>query len=102
MSPADATTQAKDGSSASGRVARLEPRTLIALGVTVVLWASAFAGIRAALPEYPPGELALLRFLVASGALAVYAAATRMPPPRAADVPAIVGLGLLGVTGYHL
>ncbi len=103
MSPPDASTREEDGPRAEGgRTGGLEQRTLIALGVTVVLWASAFAGIRAALPEYPPGELALLRFLVASGALVVYAVATRMPPPRAADVPAIVGLGLLGVTGYHL
>ena len=103
MSPADVGTREEEGPRAEGgRVGRLEQRTLIALGVTVVLWASAFAGIRAALPEYPPGELALLRFLVASGALVIYAVATRMPPPRIADVPAIVGLGLLGVTGYHL
>jgi drug/metabolite transporter (DMT)-like permease len=80
----------------------LGSRTLVALAVTVVLWASAFPGIRAALPAYPPGELALLRFLVASAVLGVFALVSRMPPPRASDLPAIAGLGLLGVTGYHV
>lgn len=102
MSAEGAARRGDDAPRPERRGGGLEPRTLVALGVTVVLWASAFAGIRAALPEYPPGELALLRFLVASGALVAYAAVTRMPPPRAADVPAIIGLGLLGVTGYHL
>ncbi len=32
----------------------------------IVLWASAFVGIRIALADYSPGPLALLRFLVAS------------------------------------
>jgi drug/metabolite transporter (DMT)-like permease len=86
----------------TGRSDGLDSRTLGALAVTVVFWASAFPGIRAALPAYPPGELALLRFLVASGVLLIFAAVTRMSPPRVADLPAIVGLGLLGVTAYHV
>lgn len=36
-----------------------------ALGVTLLLWASAYAGIRAGLHAYTPGHLALVRFLVA-------------------------------------
>jgi hypothetical protein len=35
---------------------------LLALGVTIVIWASAFAAIRAGLEGYSPGHLALLRF----------------------------------------
>lgn len=42
-----------------------------ALVSTIVLWASAFVGIRIALPSYSPGPLALLRFLVASLTLAI-------------------------------
>lgn len=82
--------------------AQQPPRALLALGVTVVLWASAFVGIRAVLGEYSPGELALLRFLVASAALGAYAASVRMPLPRRRDLPMIFLLGLLGVTVYHL
>ncbi len=78
---------------------RLDPRALAAVGATVVFWASAFPGIKAALVAYTPGEIALLRFLVASLVLGVYAVAVRMPGPRLSDVPAITGLGLLGVPG---
>ena len=37
----------------------------------IVLWASAFVGIRIALADYSPGPLALLRFLVASLCMAI-------------------------------
>ncbi|GAB4253867.1 MAG: DMT family transporter [Thermoleophilia bacterium] len=78
------------------------PKTFLALGTTLVFWASAFAGIRAGLEEYPPGELALLRFLTASAVLAVYAAAVRLPLPRLRDLPPLLLLGFLGITTYHL
>lgn len=77
-------------------------RTAGALTVTVLLWASAFAGIRAGLAAYGPGQLALLRFGVASLAFAIYALATRMPPPERRDLPGLGLAGLLGVTLYHL
>lgn len=78
------------------------PGTLLAVGVTVVLWASAFAGIRAGLDGYDPEQLALLRFLVASSLLGVYAIATRMRVPARRDVPAFLLAGLLGITLYNL
>ena len=77
-------------------------RVLLALGVTVVIWASAFAGIRAGLEAYTPGHLALLRFLVGSALLVVYAVLTRMPPPALRDLPAIGLGGFLGFTVYHV
>lgn len=76
-------------------------RTLTALGVTLLFWASAFAGIRAGLEAYAPGHLALFRFLVASAVLAVYAMLTRMRLPEKRDLPAILLLGFLGITVYH-
>ena len=75
---------------------------LLALGVTIVIWASAFAAIRAGLQGYSPGHLALLRFLVGSALLVLYAAATRMPPPAWRDLPAVLLGGLLGFFGYHV
>ena len=81
---------------------RLDWRTLTALLITLLFWASAFAAIRVGLEEYPPGALALLRFLVASAVLGVYAVATRMKPPALRDLPAVLGLGFLGVTVYHV
>lgn len=81
---------------------RSDPSLLFALGATLVLWASAFAGIRAALDSYGPGHLTLLRLGVASVALAVYAAATRMRMPEARDLPAVALAGFLAFTVYHL
>lgn len=49
-----------------GRVA-----LLLAIAITLVSWASAFAGIRLAVQSFPPAGLAFLRFLVASIALAL-------------------------------
>lgn len=81
---------------------RVASLTLIVLGVSLLFWASAFAGIGAGLRAYAPGHLALLRFLVASAALAVYAVAARLRLPRWADMPAILGLGFLGFSFYHM
>jgi drug/metabolite transporter (DMT)-like permease len=79
-----------------------DTRVLLALGVTIVIWASAFAAIRAGLQGYSPGHLALLRFLVGSTLLVLYAAATRMPRPDRRDLPAILLGGVLGFFGYHV
>jgi drug/metabolite transporter (DMT)-like permease len=80
----------------------LDLKTGLAIGLTLVLWASAFAGIKAGLGGYGPGELALLRFAVASVVLGGYALATRMRLPDARDVPRIVLAGTFGITIYHV
>jgi drug/metabolite transporter (DMT)-like permease len=83
--------------SASGRATtRTDGLTLAALGLTVTLWSSAFPGIRAALAWYTPEHLAVMRNLVAVGAFAVYAAATRLRPPIVRDLPGLLLIGLLG------
>ena len=75
---------------------------LLALGTTVFFWAAAFAGIRAALESYGPGELALLRLLVASVTLALYAATVRLQLPEIRDLPAVFAAGFLAFTLYHV
>jgi drug/metabolite transporter (DMT)-like permease len=80
----------------------IDGRTLTAIGVTLFFWASAFAGIRAGLKAYSPGHLVLFRFLVASTVLAGYAVLARMRLPERRDLPAIILLGFLGITLYHL
>ena len=96
---------------ATSRPAGLKPTVLLALVGTLVLWASAFAAIRAALagppplagPDgYGPVHLALLRFVVASAVLLAYAFATRMRLPELRDVPRIAAAGLLAVPVYHV
>ncbi len=79
----------------------MDVRALATRAMTLLLWASAFAGIRAGLEAYSPGQLALLRFLAASAVLAVYALATRMRLPSRRDLLPIAGAGILGIAAYH-
>ncbi|MCM2250099.1 MAG: DMT family transporter [Geothrix sp.] len=88
-----------------------EPRTWAAIAGVLLLWASAFAGIRAGMrltpagmpgaDGYGPGQLALLRFGTASIVLALYALATRMRMPERKDLPVIALSGFLGISVYH-
>jgi drug/metabolite transporter (DMT)-like permease len=66
-----------------------------AAGVTVVLWASAFVGIRAAAPYFAPGSLALGRLLSGAVTLVLFLLLRgEKLPPRAAW-PGIVLSGVL-------
>ena len=80
----------------------LDFRVIIAITITLIFWASAFAGIRLGLRSYSPGHLVLLRFLTASLFLLVYALIVRMPMPKKKDLPAMFFLGFIGITVYHL
>jgi hypothetical protein len=77
-------------------------RPLLAAGVTIVLWASAFPGIRAGLSAYSPAHLALLRYGVAALTLTIYALATRMRLPRWRDLLSIALLSLVGISFYNV
>ena len=81
---------------------RLSTPTLFALGITIFCWASAFAGIRAALTGYSPTHLALLRYLIASLVLAIYAGVKRMPLPDWRDLPALAFTGFVGIAVYNV
>lgn len=76
--------------------------TALAIAGTVTLWASAFVGIRAALADYSPYHLALLRFLVASAFLAVFAIRGRVRPPSSRDLPLICLAGFSGIGFYNI
>jgi drug/metabolite transporter (DMT)-like permease len=83
--------------------ARREP--LLALGaalVTVVVWASAFVGIRSAGHELSPGALALGRLLIGSLALGAIVLIRREPLPDRRDLPAIALCGLLWFGAYNV
>jgi drug/metabolite transporter (DMT)-like permease len=77
-------------------------RTVLALAATLILWGSAFAGIRAGLHAYSPGQLAVLRFIVASLTLAIYAFAAHFRRPNLRDVPGLTISGIIGITFYNL
>jgi len=81
---------------------RVDAKTVAVLGVSILFWASAFAAISAGLRAYSPGHLVLLRFLTASAALALCAGPAGVRLPRRTDLPAILLLGALGFTLYHV
>jgi drug/metabolite transporter (DMT)-like permease len=81
---------------------RFTTRALLALAAALVLWASAFAGIRAGLRSYSPGQLGVLRFVVASIVLAVYASVAHFRRPEGRDIPGFVLSGIIGISFYNL
>ncbi|MBZ5645738.1 MAG: DMT family transporter [Acidobacteriia bacterium] len=68
----------------------------------MVLWASGFAGIRAGLTGYSPEHLAVLRFLVASATMAIYALIARTALPKRTDISFILVTGFISITWYHV
>jgi drug/metabolite transporter (DMT)-like permease len=81
---------------------RFTTRIFFALGFALVLWASAFAGIRAGLQAYSPANLAVLRFLVASIVLGTYAALAHFCRPESRDIPGLILSGAVGISFYNL
>jgi drug/metabolite transporter (DMT)-like permease len=81
---------------------RMDVRLAIAVVGAVFFAASAFPGISSGLEGYSPGHLALLRFLVASLALGVYAVLSRMRLPGVRDLPALGLLGFLAFSVYNV
>lgn len=77
--------------------------TVAAVGVLVLLWASAFPIIKIGLEDLSAPHLTLLRHLVASAAFVVFLIALRRRPwPAWRDWPALIGLGVTGIFVYHL
>ncbi len=77
--------------------------TALALMVLVVLWASAFPAIKLGLEGLGPGHLTLARHLVASVVFVPFllVAKARLLPRRV-DLAALFGLGVVGISVYHL
>ncbi|MDF2502460.1 MAG: protein of unknown function transrane [Anaerosporomusa subterranea] len=96
MENSQAETSASDASASRSMAA-----AFAAMACAIILWASAFAGIRTGLAAFSPGHLALFRFLCASAALAAYAAVVRIPLPERKDIPRIALLGFFWITVYH-
>lgn len=81
----------------------MQNKTKLSLALVIFLWASAFVGIRAGLQGYSPAGLALLRYLVASGCMAIVY--FRLPERNALpfrDVVALLLIGALGIGFYNI
>lgn len=77
-------------------------KTVAAVAITIISWASAFAGIRAGLQSYAPAQVALLRYATASLVLLIIAFRNRIPLPQRGDWLPIFALGFAGFTFYNV
>ncbi|WP_248731335.1 DMT family transporter [Pseudomonas sp. MWU13-2517] len=74
--------------------------TLVIAGV-ILCWAYSPIGVHMGLHSYSPGQLALLRFLIASVFMAGVALAAGIGRPRLRDLPWLLVLGFFGVFLHH-
>jgi drug/metabolite transporter (DMT)-like permease len=81
---------------------RERPAVVLAAGVSVCLWSSAFVGIRYAGRQFEPGPLALGRLLVGSTALGLVMLLRREPLPPRRTLAGIVVCGVLWFGLYNV
>jgi drug/metabolite transporter (DMT)-like permease len=86
----------------SEAAARSERLAIAAALVTVVLWASAYVGIRAAAVDLSAGSIALARLLVGVIALGAFVATKPVPRPGRRDAALIVAIGVAWFAGYNV
>ena len=92
-----------DGSTSSADARR--STDWLALGaalLTVMVWASAFVGIRAAGADITPGPLAFGRLFVGSLVLGAVVLVRRGPLPRGRELVLTVATGIVWFGGYNL
>jgi drug/metabolite transporter (DMT)-like permease len=75
---------------------------LSAIAFTIIIWASAFVAIRSGLQGYPPGQLAALRFVIASLLLGIRAWLVGVRVPERRDWLHIFATGVAGFAVYAL
>jgi len=79
----------------------LDWSSLIALAITLLVWSSAFAAIKAALEHYTPLHLAVLRFMISSLILLPFVF-FKFGLPQLKDLPFIFFLSATGMLLYHI
>ncbi|GHH88231.1 membrane protein [Streptomyces sulfonofaciens] len=96
------TSAAVPARGAAAGVSGEPPLVIGAALVTVLLWASAFVGIRAAGRALSPGALTLGRLFVGAVVLGVFVVARRAAMPPRADIPRLLVCGILWFGVYNL
>lgn len=91
------TPRSFDGVTKSGNVL-----PLLAVGTTLVFWASAFVAIRHLADDFSAGPLTLARMGVAAIALAFFALRDGLPRPTRKQWVSITVIGVLWFSIYHL
>lgn len=80
----------------------INKRGVAAVVITVVLWASAFVGIRAIGPSFSPGPLTLGRLAVAAVVLGLFVLPTLRRLPRGREWWPILAYGVMWFGGYNV
>ena len=78
---------------------------VLALATTLLLWASAFVGIRYAVREYDAGGLALFRNSITAFTMLCIALVSRrdaLKPPRLRDIGMLFAAGAVGIALYQV
>ncbi len=83
-------------------VARFAPLLLVAIGITVLAWASAFIVIRGLSGDFEAGSLALGRLVVGAVLLGLYTMRRRWVRPTAREWMLVVGFGVLWFGAYNI
>jgi drug/metabolite transporter (DMT)-like permease len=86
----------------AGQPAPISRLGIAAVVVTVVLWASAFVGIRAVGPSFSPGALTLGRLSVAAVVLGLLVVPKLRGLPRGREWWPILGYGVMWFGGYNV
>lgn len=88
--------------SAQTPASRVSPRVLIAIGITVIAWASAFVVIRGVAPHFGGGALALGRLAVGSLGLGLLMIGHRWVKPTAREWLLVVVFGIAWFGAYNV
>lgn len=83
-------------------VKRYGAATVLSAVVTILIWSTTFAGLRAALGHFSPGHLVFLRWTITALALIVYGLISGMRLPSRTDVPRVLAAGFLGFGFYQI
>ena len=74
---------------------------LLSAAFTIVMWASAFVGIRIALHAFTPAQLTVTRLVVAAVLFLALLPFIKVRKPDRRDLPRLISCAALGMTGYQ-
>ncbi|MEO8896363.1 MAG: DMT family transporter, partial [Rhizomicrobium sp.] len=81
---------------------QLDARALLYVTVAMLTWSSAYAAIFYALSAFTPGEVALARLALALVCFLAWSRLRGLALPPLSAWPALLALGVMGLTLYHL
>lgn len=81
---------------------QLDARALFYVAVAMITWSSAYAAIAYGLGGFTPGEVAFARLLLGSLCFVLWMRIRKLPFPPLSAWPPLLGLGMIGLSVYHL